>query len=187
MNAAEAINAAGGSIVGEDGKTPTVDSPGGRPRACRLVDAYKNGNIPSQAITFKEEREPAGVRGRQAAVPAQLAVRVRPGRRRRQLKVKGKFAVAPLPGEDGTGASTLGGHNAAISAYSDHKATALDFLKFLQRRRRSGSSPRAPARRSCAALYDDPALIKKLPVPADAEDVDRRTPSPVRSRRSTRR
>ena len=78
--------------------------------------------------------------------------------------MKGKFAVAPLPGDAGKpGASSLGGHNAAISAYSDHKATALDFLKFLE----SDESQRffvtqasnAPA---LQALYDDPALSRRL-------------------------
>ena len=42
-------------------------------------------------------------------------------------KVKDTYAVAPL-----VDASTLGGHNAAISIYSKHKATAHDFLEFLE-------------------------------------------------------
>jgi multiple sugar transport system substrate-binding protein len=79
-------------------------------------------------------------------------------------KVKGKFAVAPLPGTSGPGASTLGGHNAAISAYSDKKATAFDFVKFLigeeSQRWQVTQGSLAPA---LAALYDDPELAKKYP------------------------
>ena len=46
-------------------------------------------------------------------------------------KVAGKFAVAPLPGLDGPGVSTLGGHNLAISEFAKNKATALEFIKFI--------------------------------------------------------
>src|SRR5690348_13274390 len=79
-------------------------------------------------------------------------------------KVKGKFAVAPLPGVNGPGASSLGGHSEAISTYSDHKQTALDFLKYItapaQQKFIAMKGSLAPVR---ASLYDDPALIKKLP------------------------
>ena len=43
-------------------------------------------------------------------------------------KVFGKFGVAALPGPDGMGSSALGGANLAISAYSQHQRTALDFI-----------------------------------------------------------
>ena len=87
----------------------------------------------------------------------------------------------PLPGPSGPGASSLGGHNAAISAYSDHKATALDFLKFLQTEETQkwfvtqGSN--APA---LAALYDDPALIKEQPyLPTLKTSILNAVPRPV--------
>ena len=38
-----------------------------------------------------------------------------------------KFAVAPIVGKDGAGASTLGGYNDAINVNSPNKATAKDF------------------------------------------------------------
>ena len=87
VNAAEAINTAGGQIVESDGKTPTVDIPRGEARACSgLVDAYKNGDIPQGGDHLPGGAGPAGVRGRQAAVPAQLALRLQPGQDRRQLQ-----------------------------------------------------------------------------------------------------
>ena len=97
-------------------------------------------------------------------------------------KVKGKFDVAPLPGTPRKpGASSLGGHNAGISAYSDHKATALDFVKFLETEETQkwfvtqGSN--APA---LAALYDDPALIKEQPyLPTLKTSILNAVPRPV--------
>ena len=60
VNVAEAINTNGGTIVGEDGKTVTVDSPEAKAGLTRLVDGFKNGDIPAEAITYQEEQ------GRQA-------------------------------------------------------------------------------------------------------------------------
>ena len=89
VNVAEAINTNGGTIVGDDGKTVTVDSAEANAGLTRLVDGFKNGQIPAEAITYQEEQGRAGVRGGQAAVPAQLAVRVQPGQDRRQLDGEG--------------------------------------------------------------------------------------------------
>src|SRR4029453_17291835 len=55
VNAAEEINTAGGGIVGADGKTPSVTTPEAAKGLGRLADAYKNGEIPKQAITYTEE------------------------------------------------------------------------------------------------------------------------------------
>ena len=53
-NASEIINAHGGSIVGEDGKTPTVNSPEAKAGLQTLVTAFETGVIPAQDTTFKE-------------------------------------------------------------------------------------------------------------------------------------
>jgi multiple sugar transport system substrate-binding protein len=45
--------------------------------------------------------------------------------------VYGKFGIVALPGLDGTGSSSLGGANLAISAYSQHQRTALNFIKYM--------------------------------------------------------
>jgi multiple sugar transport system substrate-binding protein len=163
-NAAEAINTAGGKIVGDDGKTPQVDSPEAAKGLARLADAYKSGDIPKEGITFKEEESRQAFESGKLLFlrnwPYVYSLATTDG----SSKVKGKFAVAPLPGNSGPGASALGGHNAAISAYSAHKATAFDFLKFLETEESQrffvtqGSN--APA---LLALYDDPALVKKQP------------------------
>jgi multiple sugar transport system substrate-binding protein len=181
VNAAEAINTDGGKIVGDDGKTPEVNSAEAAAGLGRLADAYKNGNIPKQAITYTEEE------GRQSFQAGKLLfLRQWPyvyslATTEGGSKVKGKFDVAPLPGTSGPGVSSLGGHNAAISAYSDHKATAVDFLKFLETEETQkwfvNQGSNAPA---LAALYDDPALIKKAPyLPVLKTSILNAVPRPV--------
>jgi len=182
VNAAEAINTAGGVIVGEDGKTPAVNSPEAAKGLGRLADAYKNGNIPRQAITYKEEESRQAFEAGKLLFlrnwPYVYSLATTDG----DSKVKGKFAVAPLPGDSGKpGASSLGGHNAAMSAYSAHKATAFDFLKFLESEETQrffvtqGSNASA-----LTALYDDPELVKKYPyLPVLKTSILNAVPRPV--------
>ena len=182
VNAAEAINTDGGVIVGEDGKTPEVNSPEAAKGLSRLADAYKNGEIPRQAITYTEEEGRASFQAGKLLFLRQWPYVFSLATTDGSSKVKGKFAVAPLPGDSGKpGASSLGGHNAAISAYSAHKATAFDFLKFLETEESQrwfvtqGSN--APA---LASLYDDPALVKKYPyLPVLKTSILNAVPRPV--------
>ncbi|HET9870757.1 MAG TPA: ABC transporter substrate-binding protein, partial [bacterium] len=128
VNAAEAINTAGGVIVGKDGK-PAVNTPEAKAGLNNLVQAFKDGNIPKQAITYQEEQ------GRQSFEAGKLLfLRNWPyvynlAKTDGSSVVKDKFGIAPLPGKTGPGASSLGGHNIAMSVYSKHKATAMDFMK----------------------------------------------------------
>jgi multiple sugar transport system substrate-binding protein len=165
VNAAEAINTAGGEIVKSDGRTPNVNTPEAAKGLGMLVDAYKDGNIPQQAVTYQEEQ------GRQSFEAGKLLfLRNWPyvynlAKTDGSSVVKDTFGIAPLPGINGqAGASSLGGHNAAISQYSAHKATAFDFVKFLE----SAESQTFFATQGSlapviASLYDDPALVSKLP------------------------
>jgi multiple sugar transport system substrate-binding protein len=180
-NATEAINTAGGKVVGDDGKTPEVNSPESAKGLSRLAEAYKNGNIPKEAITFQEEQS------RQAFEAGKLLfLRNWPyvyslATTDASSKVKDKFGIAPLPGDSGPGASTLGGHDAAISAYSAHKATAFDFLKFWASeetgRYFATQGSLAPV---LSSLYADPTLVKKLPyLPTLKTSIENAVPRPV--------
>jgi multiple sugar transport system substrate-binding protein len=183
VNAAEAINTNGGKFVGDDGKTPAVDSPEAKAGLQRLVDAFKNGNIPPEAITFQEEQS------RQAFEAGKLLfLRNWPyvyglAKSDASSKVKTTFGIAPLPGAGSTvpGVSSLGGHNAAISQYSAHKATALDFLKFMV----SPETQKFYATQGSLApvigeLYKDPALTAKLPyLPVLLKSIEAAAPRPV--------
>jgi multiple sugar transport system substrate-binding protein len=181
VNTAEAINTAGGKIVGDDGKTPVVNSPESAKGLSRLADAYKNGNIPKEGITFKEEESRHAFESGKLLFLRNWPYVYGLAQTDGDSKVKGKFAVAPLPGQSGPGASSLGGHNMAISAFSAHKATAFDWLKFYESEETQHflaiQGSLAPV---IASQYDDPALIKKLPyLPTLKTSILNAVPRPV--------
>jgi trehalose/maltose transport system substrate-binding protein len=79
--------------------------------------------------------------------------------------VKGKFDVAPLPGEKpGTGVATLGGWQLAVSKYSAHPKEAADFVLFLtskaEQKRRAIKASFSP---TISSLYADPEVLKAAP------------------------
>ncbi|OMH23624.1 ABC transporter substrate-binding protein [Tersicoccus phoenicis] len=179
VNTAEAINSAGGKILDDQGK-PAVNSPEAQQGLQNLADAYKNGNIPKEAITFQEEQSRAAFQDGKL-----LFLRNWPYvynlLKGQGSKVADKFGMAPLPGKDGTGASALGGHSSAISVYSKNKATAKDFLTFVtseeQQRAFAVNGSLAPV---LASLYSDAATVKELPyLPVLKTSIDNAVPRPV--------
>ena len=134
VNFAAAVQSAGGSILSPDGTKVTVDSPQALRGLEFLVNGFTQGWIPKVALTYEEESSQAAFKAGKFLfldnwpdVYAALSV---PGP---QNKVYGKVGVAPLPGPDGTGSSSLGGANLAISAFSQHQQTALNFIKYVTR------------------------------------------------------
>jgi multiple sugar transport system substrate-binding protein len=130
-NIAEAVNSAGGEFITADGK-PAVNTPEAIAGLQWMVDGFKSGMIPADAITWKEEE------GRQAFQDSKLLFHRNwpyvwnlASKDDGSSKIVGKFAVAPLPGKDGPGVSTLGGHNIGISAFTKNKGTAGDFIKYI--------------------------------------------------------
>jgi multiple sugar transport system substrate-binding protein len=162
-NATEWMNAYGAKVVDASGK-PTVDSPEAAKGLQALADHYKNGDIPKQAITYQEEQSRAAFQSGKLLFLRNWPYVYNLAKTDASSKVKDKFDVAPLPGVSGPGTSTLGGHMAAISAYSKHKATALDFLKFLtspeQQKTNMEKGSLAPVIES---IYTDQALVAKYP------------------------
>lgn len=160
VNFAEAVNSAGGVITDADGK-PNVDTPEAKKGLDFLVDSFKDGTIPKEAITYQEEE------GRQAFQSGKLIfLRNWPYvySLAQKSKVAGKFAVAPLPGLTGAGSSSLGGHNVALSSFAKNKATALDFMKFFTSQDTATTFLKdASMAPPYAALYDDQTLVKQYP------------------------
>jgi len=180
VNAAEAINTFGGKIVDDKGKS-TVDSPEARKGLQMLADHYKNGDIPQQAITYTEEP------GRQAFEAGKLLfLRNWPyvynlAKTDGSSTVKDSLGVAPLPGVTGPGASSLGGHSEAITKFSKYKATAFDFLKFIeedaQQKFFMEKGSLAPVVES---IYSDPTLVAKYPyLPTLLTSIQNAVPRPV--------
>ena len=130
VNAAEAINSAGGTVLGADGK-PTVTSAEAKKGMQNLVTAYANGDIPKEGITFMEEPSRLAFEDGKLLFLRNWPYVYNLAKTDGSSKVKNTFGMTALPGATGPGASSLGGHNAAISVYSKNKATAIDFVKFL--------------------------------------------------------
>jgi multiple sugar transport system substrate-binding protein len=180
VNASEAINSAGGSVLDKDGK-PSLNTPEAKAGLGNLAKAYADGNIPKEGITFQEEQ------GRQAFQDGKLLfhrnwpyvynLAVTEG----SSQVKDVLGMAALPGKDGPGASTLGGHSAGMSVYSKNKATAKDFLTFLTSEETqkfyATQGSLAPV---LGALYDDQELVAKLPyLPVLKTSIENAVPRPV--------
>lgn len=164
VNIAEAVNSAGGEILGTDGK-PVVNSPQAKAGLQWMADSIKSGLIPKEAITWKEEES------RQAFQDGKLLfhrnwpyIYQLASKSDGSSKVAGKFAVAPLPGKDGPGVSSLGGHNMAISKFAKNKGTALEFITWYNseanQKKRLTESALAP---TLEKLYDDAELKQKFP------------------------
>ena len=177
VNFAEAVNSAGGKILDDNGK-PALDAKAVQGLSF-LVNGFKQGYIPKDAITYQEEQSRRAFEGGKLVFlrnwPYVYALA-----QAKDSQVAGKFGVAPLPGLNGPGVSSLGGHNLALSAYSKHKKSALDFIKFFTshafERTNLQKNSLAPV---WADLYDDPALIKKFPyLPVLKKSIDTAVPRP---------
>ncbi|RAJ61885.1 multiple sugar transport system substrate-binding protein [Streptomyces sp. Amel2xB2] len=164
VNFSEAVNSAGGEVTDAKG-IPHLDTPEARRGMDHMVESLKDGTIPKSGITFMEEQ------GRRAFEkgdllfyrnwPYQYAIS---DKKAKNNQVAGKFGVAPIPGEKGPGASSLGGHNLALSSSARNKATALDFMRFMT----NEQSARLKLEKASLApvfenLYDEPGYVKKFP------------------------
>jgi multiple sugar transport system substrate-binding protein len=160
VNFAEAVQAAGGSILSPNGGAVTVDSPQARRGLSFLVGGIRSGWIPARDLGFEEpQAQEAFLAGNFVFLndwPDVYPQATTPGAAN---EVYGKVGVAALPGP-----SSLGGANLAISAYSRHQQAALAFIRYLT----DPANERAmfvhggfpPALES---LYDDPALRASYP------------------------
>lgn len=159
--ASEFINTFGGSFYDDSGNV-TINSPEAIKGLQFLMDAFKDGYIPQEALEWKEED------GRNAFESDELLFyRQWPYEYANDTEALGsdKFDVAPLPSLDGNDfVPTLGGHNAAISAYSKNQATALKFVKWWSN---AESEKFALETQTLApilsSLYEDADMVKKFP------------------------
>ncbi|QPK78706.1 ABC transporter substrate-binding protein [Corynebacterium lizhenjunii] len=174
VNTAGFMEGWGGSVLGADG-TPTVDSAASQAGLQAMVDAYKDGIISKDSLaTTEEETNQVFTEGKSAFAinwPYMYTNAVDAG-----IKVE----VSPLVGKDGVGVSTLGGYNNGININSEHKQTALDFIKFVINEDNQKSFAQASFPPVLASIYDDAALIEEFPyLPALKESLENAAPRPV--------
>lgn len=178
-NFSEAVNSAGGEVINAQGE-PDVDTPQAKQGLDFLVNGFKSGMIPKAGITYQEEPSRRAFQTNKLLFLRNWPYADALMNKEAASKVKGKFAVAPIPGLNGPGVSTLGGHNLAVSAFAKNKASALDFVKFLTtqdlEKKNLLATSEAP---TIASLYDDPALVKKFPyLPILKQSVEKAKPRP---------
>jgi multiple sugar transport system substrate-binding protein len=163
VNFSEAINSAGGVIVGKDGK-PNVDTPEALAGLEELTKGFSTGAIPKAAITYKEEESRRAFQeGKLLFLRNWPYVYAKATATDGSSKVVGKFGVTSLPGKTGAGVSSLGGHDYAISSFAKNKATAVDFINFMVSEARQKANILATSQApTYASLYDDPELNKKF-------------------------
>lgn len=180
VNASEAINSAGGSVLNDQGK-PSLTTPEAKEGLQNLVDAFANGNIPAEAITYQEEESRRAFQGGKLLFLRNWPYVYNLATTEGSSVVKDVLGMTALPGKNGPGASSLGGHSAAISVYSKNKATALDFVKFLvgeeQQKFFATQGSLAPV---IGSLYEDQELVAKLPyLPVLKTSIENAVPRPV--------
>lgn len=179
VNTSEFINSWGGSIVGEDGATPELDTPEAKNGLDALVTAYGSGVIPKAATGYNEEgTHTAFLSGE--AVYAYNWPYMYDKAAGEDSKVVGKYDVAAIVGEDGPGASTLGGYNNAINVNSKNKATARDFIQFVESEEAQTVFANNSFPPVLASIYDDEELVEKYGYfPALKEALENAKPRPV--------
>ena len=175
--------AAGGEVLSEDGTKSVIDSPENVKALQTMADAVKNGSAPKAVTTYMEPESLAAFQtGKYSFMrnwPYAYALN------EKAAKVKGKFAVAPLPTFEGAGAaSILGGHNSVISVYSKNPGGALTMVDFIGSEEiQSLYASKFSLAPTTNAAYDDPAVKKALPFSAQlkqaVEQARARPVSPV--------
>jgi multiple sugar transport system substrate-binding protein len=128
VNFAEAVQSAGGSILNPSGTQVTLNTPQAMQGLQFLIDGFELGWIPAQTYGFEEVGAQDAFKDGQYLFlndwpDVWATLGGDPGK---------KYGIVALPGQSaGQGSSSLGGANLAVSAYSLHQRTALQFIQYL--------------------------------------------------------
>jgi multiple sugar transport system substrate-binding protein len=172
----------GGAILAENDAV-VVDSPAGVRALTFMRDSiFRDRIVPEAVLTWQEEQVRFAFQNGRAAFmrnwPYAAALLGRPG----ESSVAQRFAVAPMPREEGRPAAALGGAQLAINARSQQADQAWALVQYLtapeRMLERAEGTGQFPSRRS---LYGNPRLADALPIPADIaqEIIERAVPRPT--------
>src|SRR3954447_26461505 len=156
VNFLELAVAAGGSVISDDGKKSTINSPENIKALKFMVDGIKNGAVPKAVTTMQEEQARRAWEAGKATFMRNWSYCY--ALSQKAPKVKGKFAVAPYPAFEGGGkAAVLGGHNMVISTYSKNPGGALKFIDYATSTKRiAANAAKYSKTPTIGASYDDP-------------------------------
>jgi multiple sugar transport system substrate-binding protein len=129
-NFVELASAAGGGILSADGKRAEFDTPANLKVLKFMVDGVKNGATPKGVTTYMEE--PARLAFEAGKVTFMRNWSYAYALDQKAKKVKGRFAVSPLPSFEGGGkGGVLGGNGPVLSAYTKNPKGGILFIDHL--------------------------------------------------------
>jgi len=154
--------AAGGSVLSEDGKEATFDSPENLKALEFMVNGIKDGAAKKSVTTYMEEQARRSFEAGRATFMRNWPYAYAIGKENKDAP---KFDVAAYPEFEGGGkGGILGGHNLVISAFSKNPGGALKLIDFLTSEE---SIKRDAAKYSLApvleATYADDEVKEALP------------------------
>jgi multiple sugar transport system substrate-binding protein len=169
-NFLELAYAAGGTVISADGERATIDSPENVRALELMVDGVESGATARGVTTYMEEDSRRYWEAGRATFMRNWSYAYPLGQLEGS-KVKGSFAVAPLPAFEGGGtAGILGGHNQVVSVYSENPGAALkwiDFFTSAEWQKHTFEKYALPV--PTASVYDDPAIRRKYPFVSQLE------------------
>ena len=160
--------AAGGQVLDSSGKKSAFNSPANVKALQLMVDGIKSNAAPKAVTTYMEPQTDqawtSGKYGYMRNWTYAYAADQTGG-----SKVKGKYAVAPLPSFQGAGrANILGGHNSVISVYTKNPGLSLKFSDYVASPEWQKISLNKYSNAAILnATYDDPGVKKAVPYAAE--------------------
>jgi multiple sugar transport system substrate-binding protein len=179
VNFLELVYSAGGSVLSEDGKEATADSPEVKDALQFMADGIKNGDAPKAVTTYKEEESRRAFESGNATFMRNWPYAYALGK---DSKIADQFEISTFPGYKGKeGAGVLGGYNLAISAYSKNPEGSLAFIEFAtEPAQQKLMATEASLPPTVTEVYDDPAVKKAMPFAEDLRTaIEQAQPRPV--------
>jgi multiple sugar transport system substrate-binding protein len=163
--------AAGGTILSDDGKKSTINSPENLKALEFMANGVKDGTAARGVTTYMEEESRRYFESGKATFMRNWPYAYSLGEKK-GTQVAGKFAVMPFPQFAGAGkAAILGGHNLVVSVNSKNVGAALKLVDYLTSTEQQVIMFRdfslAP---TIAAAYDDPGVQKKWPFATELKE-----------------
>ena len=179
VNFLELLYSAGGTVISEDGKEATADSPEVKDVLTFMSDGIKDGAAPKANTTYKEEESRRAFESGNATFMRNWPYAYALGK---DSKIADKFDISTFPGYNGNeGAGVLGGYNLAISSYSKNPEGSLAFIEYAtEPEQQKVMATEASLPPTVTETYDDPEVKKAMPFAAELRDaIDQAQPRPV--------
>jgi multiple sugar transport system substrate-binding protein len=176
----EIAYAAGGQVLNEDGTESAIDSPENLRALEFMVEGIEDGAAPRAVRTYMEEEARRAFQSGRPTFMRNWAYAYALGQR--ADRIRGDFAVMPLPAFEGAGTGgILGGNNPVISAYSENPEGALlltDWMTSPEILKQDAVEFALPP--AMIAVYDDPEVKEALPFSDELrEAIAQASPRPV--------